>query len=49
MTPLDNNLSSAAIVVGPFAPSAIILQLNLSALLTLTVFSNAAGIKMSHY
>jgi hypothetical protein len=43
------NISEPAIVVGPLAASANILQLILSALYLLTALSSAAGIKISHY
>jgi len=47
-TPFLVKIYSAPTVVGPFAASAKILQLILSALYLLTDFSTAAGIKKSH-
>jgi len=41
-------ISSALIVVGPFAASDTTLHLYLFALYLLTVYSKAAGIKTSH-
>lgn len=48
ITPFLDNISSAAIVVGPLAASDITLHLNFSALFLFTVYSKAAGINTSH-